>query len=80
MLSLKTYVKQRQAGGGGVASEGGGEAQTEEKKAEELRKTALLGPVLNDGERCAWHMPSRFCANERTAIACAAVRSLLLLL
>ena len=57
MLSLKTYVKQRQAGGGGVASKGGGGAgvalQTEEKKAEELRKTALLGPVLNDGDRCA---------------------------
>eukprot|EP00903_Cladosiphon_okamuranus_P009097 g8695.t1 len=47
-LSLKTYVKQRQAGGGGG---GGGAALTEEKKAEELRKTALLGPVLNDGER-----------------------------
>eukprot|EP00752_Nemacystus_decipiens_P005261 g4773.t1 len=46
MLSLRTYVKQRQAGGGG-----GGAARAEEKKAEELRKTALLGPVLNDGER-----------------------------
>ncbi len=45
MLSLKTYVKQRQAGS--VSTKG------EEKKAEELRKTALLGPVLNDGERCA---------------------------
>lgn len=45
-LSLRSYVKQRQ---GGKVEEGG--AIAEEKKAEELRKTAVLGPVLNDGER-----------------------------
>ncbi|CAM9974262.1 unnamed protein product, partial [Hapterophycus canaliculatus] len=48
MLSLKTYVKQRQAGS--AAAKSGGE----EKVAEELRRTALLGPVLNDGERGAY--------------------------
>lgn len=46
-LSLRSYVKQRQ---GGRAEEEGG-LIAEEKKAEELRKTAVLGPVLNDGER-----------------------------
>ncbi|CAN0417323.1 unnamed protein product, partial [Ectocarpus sp. 8 AP-2014] len=49
-LSLKTYVKQRQAGSA-AANGGQDQAKAEEKKAEELRKTALLGPVLNDGER-----------------------------
>ncbi|CAM9753506.1 unnamed protein product, partial [Ectocarpus fasciculatus] len=49
-LSLKTYIKQRQAGSA-AANGGQGEAQAGEKRAEELRKTALLGPVLNDGER-----------------------------
>ena len=43
-LSLRSYVKRRQQGGGR-------EPTTEEKKREELRKTALLGPVLNDGAR-----------------------------
>lgn len=50
MLSLRTYVSRRQAGS---AATTGDAAQAEEKKAQELRKTALLGPVLNDGERCA---------------------------
>lgn len=49
MLSLRSYVKQRQEGSAG--SKGGWQSESEEKKAEELRKTALLGPVLNDGER-----------------------------
>ncbi|CAM9201641.1 unnamed protein product [Ectocarpus sp. 6 AP-2014] len=49
-LSLKTYVKQRQAGSA-AANGGQGQAKAGEKRAEELRKTALLGPVLNDGER-----------------------------
>lgn len=51
-LSLKMYVKQRQAGSA-AANGGQGQAKAGEKRAEELRKTALLGPVLNDGERCA---------------------------
>ncbi|CAB1098854.1 unnamed protein product [Ectocarpus sp. CCAP 1310/34] len=49
-LSLKAYVKQRQAGSA-AANGGRGQAKAGEKRAEELRKTALLGPVLNDGER-----------------------------
>ncbi|CAN0396421.1 unnamed protein product, partial [Ectocarpus sp. 12 AP-2014] len=49
-LSLKTYVKRRQAGSA-AANGDQGQAKAGEKRAEELRKTALLGPVLNDGER-----------------------------
>ncbi|CAM9476068.1 unnamed protein product [Ectocarpus sp. 13 AM-2016] len=49
-LSLKTYVKQRQAGSA-AANGDQGQAKAGDKRAEELRKTALLGPVLNDGER-----------------------------
>lgn len=45
-LSIRSYVKQRQER---KVEEGG--VIAEEKKAEELRKTAVLGPVLNDGER-----------------------------
>lgn len=45
-LSLRTYVKQRQEG-----SASRGEAMSDERKAEELRETALLGPFLNGGER-----------------------------
>lgn len=45
-LSLRSYVRQRQKGSAAKVA-----AQTEEAKAEELRKTALLGPVLNDGKR-----------------------------
>lgn len=46
-VSLRTYVKQRQQGS---VTKGGSEI-AEEKKAEELRKTALFGPVLNDGQK-----------------------------
>eukprot|EP00904_Undaria_pinnatifida_P001405 jgi/Undpi1/11265/HiC_scaffold_30.g13563.m1 len=48
-LSLREYVARRQQGS--AAAKGGDVKQAEEKKAEELRKTAVLGPVLNDGER-----------------------------
>ncbi|CAN0536434.1 unnamed protein product, partial [Laminaria digitata] len=49
-LSLREYVARRQQGSAAAAGKGDA-TQAEERKAEELRKTALLGPVLNDGER-----------------------------
>ena len=61
-LSLREYVARRQQGS--ATAKGGDVKQAEEKKAEELRKTAVLGPVLNDGERWAC-VRVRICARER---------------
>lgn len=45
-LTLHTYIKLRQE-----SQVEKGNASTDQRRAEELRKTALFGPVLNDGRR-----------------------------